>query len=62
MLPLKKQGTIALIGPLGNNKENMPGTWSVAADFSKSVSLMEGIKSVAANVNVVICKRCKRFH
>jgi beta-glucosidase len=47
ILPLKKSGTIALIGPLADNKENMPGTWSVAADFSKPVSVMEGLKNVA---------------
>jgi beta-glucosidase len=44
VLPLKKGGTIALIGPLGDNKENMPGTWAVAADFSKSVSLLQGMQ------------------
>ena len=47
ILPLKKSGTIALIGPLADNKENMPGTWSVAADFSKSVSVLDGLKNVA---------------
>ncbi|HTI10893.1 MAG TPA: beta-glucosidase BglX [Puia sp.] len=49
ILPLKKSGTIALVGPLGNNRENMPGTWSVAADFTKSVSLLEGLKEVAGD-------------
>ncbi len=53
VLPLKKSGTIALIGPLGNNKENMPGTWSVAADFSKSITLFEGIQSVASDVKII---------
>lgn len=54
VLPLKKTGTIALIGPLADNRENMPGTWSVAADFSKAISLLEGIKSVAGDrVNVL---------
>jgi beta-glucosidase len=54
ILPLKKSGTIALIGPLADNKENMPGTWSVAADFSKSVSLLQGLKDVAGEgVNIV---------
>ena len=47
VLPLKKGGTIALVGPLADNKENMPGTWSVAADFSKSVALLQGLKDVA---------------
>ncbi len=49
ILPLKKSGTIALIGPLADNKENMPGTWSVAADFSKATSLLTGLKAVAGN-------------
>ena len=47
VLPLKKKGTIALIGPLADNKENMAGTWSVAADYSQSISLMQGMKQVA---------------
>ena len=47
VLPLKKGGTIALIGPLADNKENMPGTWSVATDFSKATSLLTGLKEVA---------------
>jgi beta-glucosidase len=49
ILPLKKSGTIALIGPLADNKENMTGTWSVAADFSKSISLLQGLKDAAGN-------------
>ena len=46
ILPLKKDQSIALIGPLADNKENMPGTWSVAADFTKAISVLEGMKSV----------------
>lgn len=46
-LPLKKAGTVAVIGPLASNSENMTGTWSVAADFTKSVSLVDGMKQVA---------------
>ena len=45
ILPLQGKGTIALIGPLANNRENMTGTWSVAADFAKSVSLLDGLKN-----------------
>ncbi|MES2411121.1 MAG: beta-glucosidase BglX [Bacteroidota bacterium] len=46
LLPLKKSGTIALIGPLADAKENMAGTWSVATKQENSVSLLAGIKSV----------------
>ena len=54
VLPLKKSGTIALIGPLADNKENMPGTWSVAADFSKATSLLAGMKEVlGSQVNIL---------
>src|SRR6187401_1993273 len=45
-LPLKKSGTIGLVGPLADSKENMPGTWSVAANFSKATSVLTGLKEV----------------
>lgn len=47
VLPLKKSGTIALIGPLADAKENMPGTWSVATKMENAISLLAGIKEVA---------------
>jgi len=54
VLPLKKGGTIALVGPLADNKENMPGTWSVAANFEKSISLLQGIREVAGEGTKII--------
>ena len=57
ILPLKKSGTIALIGPLADNKENMPGTWSVATDFSKAISLLAGLKEVAGNNVKIVTAR-----
>ena len=57
LLPLKKSGTIALIGPLADNKRNMLGTWSVSGDPQKSVTIMQGIKNVAGNdVNILYAK------
>jgi beta-glucosidase len=54
VLPLKRSGTIAVVGPLGNDRRNMVGTWAVATDGSKAVSLMDGLKDVAgAGVNIV---------
>ncbi len=49
ILPLKKSGTVAVIGPLANTKANMPGTWSVNADLSNTMSLIEGLKNVVGN-------------
>lgn len=48
ILPLERKGTIALIGPLGDDNKNMPGTWSVAADASKYKSLLQGFRDSAA--------------
>ncbi len=49
ILPLKKSGTIALIGPLADAKENMAGTWSVAADWTNYKSLVTALKDAAGN-------------
>lgn len=57
VLPIKKSGTIALVGPLADAKENMTGTWSVAARFSESISVLEGLKkAVGANAKVLYAK------
>ena len=45
VLPLKKSGTVAVIGPLVNNSMNMAGTWSVATKHAVSVNLMQGLQA-----------------
>lgn len=47
-LPLKKNSSIALIGPLADNKRNMLGTWSVSGDWKESVTILEGLKTAMA--------------
>lgn len=47
VLPLKKTGTIALVGPLAHARENMTGTWSVAARFPESISVLDGLQKAA---------------
>jgi beta-glucosidase len=61
ILPLKMNGTIALIGPLADNKENMLGTWAVAADFTKSISVLQGIKDVVGNKAEIMYARGANF-
>ncbi|MFM7195056.1 MAG: glycoside hydrolase family 3 N-terminal domain-containing protein, partial [Bacteroidota bacterium] len=57
ILPLKKKGTIALIGPLAHAREKMTGTWSVAARFSESISVLDGLqKAVGNSAKVVYAK------
>ncbi len=49
ILPLKKSGKIALIGPLAHTRANMPGTWSVAAAPDKYRSLYESMKEAVGD-------------
>ena len=57
LLPLKKTGTIALIGPLADAKENMSGTWSVATDISTPISVLQGLKNaLGSNAKVLYAK------
>jgi beta-glucosidase len=56
-LPLKRSGTIALVGPLADSKRNMLGTWSVSGDPYKSITILEGIKNtVGSSVNIIYAK------
>ncbi len=56
-LPLKQSGTIALVGPLANNQRNMLGTWAVAGDWNKSITVMDGIKNLTGDkVNIIYAK------
>jgi beta-glucosidase len=53
LLPLsKKLGSVALIGPLADNRKDMLGTWHVAGDASKVITLKEGIAQVAPGVKI----------
>lgn len=57
ILPLKSQKNVAVIGPLADNAENMPGTWSVAAKHKDAISLLAGLKQTFGNaVNFTYAK------
>jgi beta-glucosidase len=49
VLPVKKSGTIAVIGPLANSKSDMLGTWAFFGNNRDVITVYEGIKSVAGN-------------
>jgi beta-glucosidase len=56
-LPLKKTGTIALIGPLANDKTNMLGTWAVSGNSAFSITVLDGMKNIGgAGVTVLYAK------
>jgi beta-glucosidase len=58
ILPLKKAGgSIALVGPLADNKRDMLGTWVIAGEWEKSVSVLEGMKHIVGeNVKINYAK------
>lgn len=54
LLPLKKSGTIAVIGPLGNNKSEMLGTWAMGGNPDKVSSVVDGLKNAGGNTVKVL--------
>ena len=57
VLPLRKTGTIALIGPLANSKTSTMGSWSLAGNPTDTVTVLEGLKNKlgsAATVNYTV--------
>ena len=57
ILPIKRGSKIALIGPMADNRENMPGTWAVAAEFSKAISVLDGLKEVGGTNTQIVYAR-----
>lgn len=43
LLPLKKQGTVALIGPLADTRNNLPGSWSTGDKPEKYSTMREAM-------------------
>jgi beta-glucosidase len=57
VLPLKKSGTIALIGPFVDNKADMLGTWSMGGNPNDIVSILEGFKkATGSSANIIYSK------
>jgi beta-glucosidase len=52
ILPLKKSGSIALVGPLARNQRDMIGNWSGAGDWRQAVSVEQGIRNVAGGIEI----------
>jgi beta-glucosidase len=50
VLPLARDRTIALVGPLADSRANMQGTWAVAAQPANSVTVLEGLQGLADKV------------
>jgi beta-glucosidase len=58
LLPLKKSGKIALVGPLADNKRELIGSWSAAGDPALAVSVKEGIQNHVPGLSIQYAKGC----
>lgn len=47
VLPLKRSGTLAVVGPLADDRRDMIGNWASAGDGDQAVSLLDGLKAAA---------------
>lgn len=62
LLPLAKQGTIAVIGPHGNNRLMMLGPWFYPHDIQRAATVVEGLKeAVGSKAKVVFARGCQPF-
>ena len=55
LLPLQKKGTIALIGPLADTRNNLPGSWSTGDKTEKYATLKEAMTRCLDGKATVIC-------
>jgi len=54
ILPLKKSGIIALVGPLADDRQNLPGCCRAAGDWQQAVSVRTGISNVAGSAVTIL--------
>jgi beta-glucosidase len=54
LLPLRAQGQrIALVGPFGEDTDNLMGAWAIFADKSRGVSLAAGLRAALADASAL---------
>lgn len=60
LLPLKKTGTIAVIGPLAHSRRDMLGCWIAAGAEAETSSPLDGIReSLADKAEVIYAQGCE---
>lgn len=60
LLPLSKDlKRIAVVGPLADSRQDLIGSWSAAGDWSKAVTLLEGIRAAMPQAQVKYAKGCE---
>jgi beta-glucosidase len=59
VLPLKPGGTLAVIGPLAQDRIDMQGTWAIDVEPDHSVTILEGVQNLAGpGTTILHAKGC----
>lgn len=62
LLPLKKNNTIAVIGPHGNCRQMMLGPWAYPHNDQRAATVVEGLKEVSkGKAKVLYARGCQPF-
>ena len=62
LLPLKKEGKIALIGPLANDRKNVSGTWTVAYTPERYATIKEALERRLPKAKLLYAQGCNLTH
>lgn len=63
LLPLSRKGVIGLVGPLADNRDNMSGTWSVAATPERYSTLAEAMRrAVDGRAEILYAPGCNLMY
>jgi beta-glucosidase len=57
-LPLKREGRLAVLGPLAEDRIDMQGTWAIDVDPEHSVTILEGLRAAAGSLDILHAKGC----
>lgn len=56
ILPISKVATVALVGPLADNRADMLGAWTPTGDDKQPITVLEGFKNVAPQAKINYAK------
>jgi len=57
ILPLKKAGVIAVVGPLADSRRDVLGSWSAAGDWKMAESILDAVKHAAEPAATILHQR-----
>ncbi len=58
LLPLARQGAIAVIGPLADNRRDLLGCWHAAGNDDSAVSALAALSAAAGNARIIFAPGC----